>query len=275
MSTDWLAEHLLGPNLVVLDCTVFLRPAEEGGYVRVSGRADYDAGHISGAGFADLITDLCDATKPIGFALPTPEYFCEAMGALGVGDDSRVVLYDRNNSMWAARVWWMLRWVGFDRAGLLDGGQKAWELDGHALSSEFVERVPATLTPTPRPDLIADRDEVMAAINDGSTCLIDALGEAQYKGERTTYGRPGHIPGASNTPAMSLLDPDDGRYLPLDVLAGRFPGDFQARTIAYCGGGIAASSDAFVLTRLGYTNVAVYTASLQEWAADPANPLVV
>ncbi len=114
----------------------------------------------------------------------------------------------------------------------------------------------------------------MAAIDDGATCLVDALGEAQYRGEQNTSGRPGHIPTSTNTPAVGLLEPTSGRYRPLDDLAGMFDADPAARIITYCGGGITASSDAFVLTRLGYRNVAVYTASLQEWAADPANPLV-
>ena len=105
-------------------------------------------------------------------------------------------------------------------------------------------------------------------------CLIDALGEAQYRGEQNGYGRPGHIPGASNSPAMNLLD-DDGHFRSIDQLSAMFDGNRSARTITYCGGGIAASADAFVMTRLGFTDVAVYTASLQEWAADETNPLTV
>jgi len=90
----------------------------------LSGRADYEAGHIPTAGFADLMGNLSDGDSLLKFAVPTPEQFIAAMGALGVGDDSRVVLYDSFGSGWAARVWWMLRWVGFDRAALLDGGLK-------------------------------------------------------------------------------------------------------------------------------------------------------
>ena len=275
VSTDWLAEHLGDDDLVVLDCTVWLRLAEGGGYVADSGRPDFDTAHLPGAGFADLTGDLCDRSSPLRFAVPAPEQFAAAMGALGVGDGRRVVLYDQNRSMWAARVWWMLRWVGFDRAALLDGGLRAWNLEGRPTESGPARPArPATLTARPRPHLIAGRDEVLAAVGDGATCIIDALGEAQYRGEVDTYGRPGHIPGASNTPAFDLVDRDTGRYLPLEVLRRRFPDDPARRTITYCGGGIAASSDAFVLTRLGFTDVAVYTASLQEWVTDPANPMV-
>jgi thiosulfate/3-mercaptopyruvate sulfurtransferase len=206
--------------------------------------------------------------------MPTPEQFCDAMGALGVGDDSRVVLYDGYMSVWAARVWWMLRWVGFDRAALLDGGLKAWTAEERPLSTEPADHPAKQLTPAPRPALIADRDEVFAAINDDAVSLIDVMHESHFKGEMSLYARPGHIPSASNIPATALID-ESGRYRPHDELAAMFDGDRKARTITYCGAGVAASSNAFIMRRLGFTDVAVYMASLQEWAADPDNPLVV
>ena len=130
------------------------------------------------------------------------------------------------------------------------------------------------MTPAPRPKLIADRDEVFAALGNDAVSIIDALPGASFRGEMAMYDRPGHIPGASNIPALSLLD-ESGHYLPNDDLATIFDGDRNARTITYCGGGIAASSNAFIMTRLGFTDVAVYISSLQEWAADPANPMEV
>jgi thiosulfate/3-mercaptopyruvate sulfurtransferase len=274
VTPEWLSQHLDDPDLVVLDATVRVEMDEGGGFRIVSGQADYEGGHIPGAGFADLMGDLSDADSPLQFALPTPEQVSAALGALGVGDDSRVVLYDRSGSAWAARVWWMLRWVGFDRAALLDGGLEAWIAEGRPLSTEPASRPPKQLTPAVRPELIADRDEVLAASADSAVWLIDAMPEAHYRGDMVLYGRPGHIPGASNIPASALLD-ESGRYRPLDELAAMHDRDRSARVITYCGGGISASSSAFVLTRLGFTDVAVYTASLQEWAADPSNPLVI
>ena len=273
VTTDWLSQHLDDPDLVVLDCSVCTQPDDGGGFRNSSGRNDYDGGHIPFAGFADLTRDLSDSNSPLEFAVPTPEQFCSAMGALGVGDDSRVVLYDGSMSAWAARVWWMLRWVGFDRAAILDGGLRVWIAEGRPLSTEPAIEPAKQLTPAPRPELIADRDEVLAAIDD-DVCLIDTMPEEYYRGEQTLYSRAGHIPGASNTSVLSLTD-ESGRYRPHAELAAMFDGDRNVRTITYCGGGIAASSAAFVMTRLGFTDVAVYTASLQEWAADPANPLVV
>lgn len=274
VTTEWLSQHLDDPDLVVLDCTVRMVPKEGGGLKSVSGRADYESGHIPSAGFADLLGDLSDADSPLNFALPTPEQFCAAMGALGVGDDTRVVLYDGFNSVWAARVWWMLRWVGFDRAAVLDGGLKAWNAEERPLSTEAADRQMKKLTHNPRPALIADRDEVFAAIKDDAVSLIDAMPEPHFRGQMALYDRPGHIPSATNISATALLD-EAGRYRPHDELAAMHDGDRKARVITYCGAGVAASSNAFILFRLGFTNVAVYMASLQEWAADPDNPLVV
>lgn len=274
VSVKWLSQHINDPDIVVLDCSVFTEQAEDGSLYSVNGRANFEAGHIPTAGFADLMGELSDQDSPLKFAVPAPEDFVATMAALGVGDDTRVVLYDSYNSAWAARVWWMLRWAGFDNAAILDGGANAWTAAGHPLSSEASNEPRRKLTLALRPELIADRDEVFASIDSDEINLVDALPAAHYRGEIEFYGRPGHIPGAANFSVMSLLD-DDGRFRPNEELASLVKGDPDTRTINYCGGGIAASATAFTLTRLGYTDVAVYTASLQEWAADPANPLEV
>ena len=274
VSAAWLREHVDDPDLVVIDATVLIESDGNGNLRSVNGRTNYEAGHIPTAGFADLLGDLSDAESPLEFAVPSPEQFAAAMGALGVGDDSRVILYDTNGSSWAARVWWMLRWVGFDRAALLDGGLNAWTAEGGPLSSDPATRPTRELTVNLRSELIADQNEVRASIEDETTNLIDSLPAAHYRGEWAMYDQPGHIPGASNVPVPSLFD-DAGHFRSHDELAALFEGDRDTRTITYCGGGIAASADAFVMTRLGFTDVAVYAASLQEWAADPDNPMDV
>lgn len=274
VTATWLANELkTADDLVVLDCTVYLE-RNDAGFVSTSGRAAWAEAHIPGSGFADLDGDLADPASNYRYAVPTPEAFAAAMGALGVGDDTRVVLYDNNQSMWAARVWWMLRWIGFDRAALLDGGLAAWESAGQPVSAEPVTLAAATLTPNARPELIATKADVLAAIDDGATCLIDALPGAMYRGEVTAYGRAGHIPGATNRSASGMVDADTGLFRSLDELRPTFPDDPNARVITYCGGGIAASADAYILTRMGFTDIAVYTASLQEWVQDPDAPLV-
>lgn len=274
VTAEWLSEHINDPDLVVLDCTVLIEMDESGGFNAVSGRANYEEGHIRTAGFADLSSDLADGESSLQYALPTPEEFAAAMGALGVGDDSRVVLYDANGSTWAARVWWMLRWAGFDRAALLDGGLAAWTAGDRVLTTELPNRPMNTLTSHPRPELIADRDEVFAAIEDEEVVLVDVLPEQHFSGEMAFYARPGHIPSAINISVQSLTD-ESGRYRSFEELVGLHEGDRSLRHITYCGGGIAASSSAFIMTRLGFEDVAVYTASLQEWATDPENPMEV
>jgi len=207
--------------------------------------------------------------------MPTPAQFCQAMGALGVGDDSRVELYDTSYTAWAARVWWMLRWVGFDNAAILDGGMAAWTASGRELSLDPVSLPAKKLTPRPRPQLVADHDEVLAGIKDDHVTLIDTLPEMFYSGQAQVYARPGHIPGAININTLGLLD-KTGQFRSLAELEIMHKNlDHGSRMITYCGGGIAASANAFVMTRLGFIDVAVYTDSLQVWADDPANPMVV
>lgn len=155
----------------------------------------------------------------------------------------------------------------------LDGGFGAWRDAGRPLASGDRRAEPATLTPRVRTGLVADRDEVAAAIGDPEVALVDVLTPDSYDGSSPMYGRPGHIPSAINLPVSDLFD-EDGRLLPDNEIARRHAATEGRRTITYCGGGIAASTTAFALTRLCHSDVAVYTASLQEWVADPANPMV-
>ncbi len=279
VETEWLAEHLGDADLRVLECTTILRPGDDGRLRAESGRPAYEAGHVPGSGFADLPGDLSDRESELRFMMPPAAQFAEAMSSYGVGQGTRVVLYDRAGGMWAARIWWMLRAFGFDEAAVLDGGLSKWAAEGRA-TSETVSAYPhGEFVARPREGLIADRGEVLAAIEDGGTCVLNALTAEQHRGEGAArYGRAGRITGSVNVPANSLIDPETKAYLPLEELRARFASagaDTAERVIAYCGGGIAASSDAFVLTLLGYQNVAIYDASLSEWAADESLPMEV
>jgi thiosulfate/3-mercaptopyruvate sulfurtransferase len=278
VETDWLARHLGDPGVRVLECTVYLHPADVPGGFRVeSGRAKWSEGHIPGAGFADLQEDLSDRATSLRFMMPPAAQFAEAMSRYGVGDGVRVILYDRALNIWAARVWWMLRAFGFDDAAVLDGGFKKWTREGRPVSTDAGAAPSRTFTPRPRPGLIADKAGVLAALDDTRACVLNALTDEQHRGTGgVTYGRPGRIAGSTNVPARELVDPETHAYLPLDVLRAKFTaaGALDAqRVVTYCGGGIAASSDAFVLVLLGHPNVALYDASLSEWAADPSLPM--
>lgn len=277
VETDWLEAHLGEPSLRILDCTVFLRPVE-GGVRPESGRAEWARGHVPGSGFADLLGDLSARDTPLPVMMPTAEQFAAAMSRYGVGDGTTVLLYDASMNMWAARVWWMLRAFGFDEAAVLNGGWRKWTAEGRPVSTSDPVHPAARFTPRPRAGCIASKDEVFAAIDDSSIRLVNALSAEEHAGKVTRTRRAGHIPGSVNVPAGSLVDPISHAYLSRDELQRRFAqaGALERETvITYCGGGIAACSDALALSMLGQRNVAVYDGSLAEWASDPTLPLEV
>ncbi len=272
VSAEWLSEHIDDPDLVLLDCTVLVQPDGKGGFESVSGNSSYLTGHIPSAGFADLMGKLSDNNSPFDFVMPSAQQFSLEMGALGVSNDSKVVLYSASQQSWSARVWWMLRWAGFDQVAILDGGMQAWVNAGYPLSTEPGNRPARRFIVSPKAELIADHDEVFAAIGKQKVSLVDAMPEIHYRGEMVMYDRPGHIPGAVNMPSSDLLD-EAGLYKSNDELDMMFESSRDNRVITYCGGGVAASSVAFSLHRLGFKDVAVYMGSLQEWTPDLKNPM--
>ena len=279
VTTDWLAEHLDDPDLRVFECTVFLRPRDGGGYRVEGGIAEWEAGHIPGSGFLDLQQDFSDNDQRLRFMMLGEAAFAEAAGRQGIAETDRIVLYDRLGSMWAARLWWMFRAMGATRAAVLDGGWTKWLAEGRAVSTAPPTYAPTTFNARFDAARFADREEMVATL-DGGACVINALGRDQHSGADggRTYGRAGHIPGSANVPAMELINPQTQAYLDAETLAQQFAEVGAARdqrVITYCGGGIAASNDAFALSLLGYEDVAVYDASMSEWAADPSLPLEV
>ena len=246
---------------------------------RAGGHA-YDEGHIPGAVFADIPADLSDPASPFRFTLPDPEHFARAMGALGVGPGVRVVAYAQESPMWASRLWWLLRYFGFDDVRLLDGGLSSWRREGYPLSSETARVEPASFVARPRRELLATKDDVLRAVGGRPACLVNALTPRAFRGDGPgAYSRPGRIPGSVSVPAQSLVDPDTWCFRPRDELlagvAGLLDSDPEVPVIAYCGGGISATVDVFVLSMLGRDDVLLYDGSLTEWSADPNLPLEV
>jgi thiosulfate/3-mercaptopyruvate sulfurtransferase len=281
IETDELAARLGDPDLVILDSTTHLIPDPKITYTVKPGREDFEKGHIPGAQFVDLQADLSDNTGRYGklrFMLPSAKAFAAAMGRFGVGDDSRVVLYSTTAPQWAARVWWMLRNYGFDNAAVLNGGFQKWAREGRP-----VETGPARPRPlaefTVREDrkLMVGKEAVRDAIGDVGVCTINALSREQHTGTGgNVYGRVGRIAKSVNVPAASLLDPQTGALLPAEQLRAKFDavGAFsKPRAITYCGGGIAASTDALALVMLGHPDVRLYDASMSEWSNDDTLPM--
>ena len=277
VDTDWLAAHLDDADLRVFDCTTHLIPDPPRIYRVESGRADYDKAHIPNSGFIDLQAELSDNTQALRFMMPGPAPFAAAMSAKGVGEGTRVVLYARANIQWATRVWWMLRAMGFDDAMVLDGGFDKWQAEGRPVATAPVAYPAANFVARPRPGLFCDKAEVRAAIDDGAACVVNALRPDQHDGSAPLhYGRPGRIANSVNVPGVGLIDPASKAYRAAGELRRMFrqAGALERdRIVIYCGGGIAATNDAFVLTMLGHDNVTVYDASMSEWANDPAMPM--
>ncbi len=277
VAAAWLQARLGSPALCVLDCSI-THETHDGRPAFGNGHSSWIQGHIPGSQHVDLVGDLSDQAVDTPLMMPPVEQLRDALQAVGVADGRQIVLYDNNFSMWAARVWWMLRAVGVD-ATVLDGGWRTWTRQGRPVESgEEGPRSTGTLTLTPRPGLFVTKEDVLAQLEDESSCLIDALHPKVFRGERQDYARPGHIPGARNVSALHLVDRETHRFLPLADLRERFDAasaNSAERVITYCGAGIAGSSAAFVLKLLGYPRVAVYDGSLNEWTADPALPMVV
>lgn len=270
ISTEELAARIGSPELRIFDCTVYLRKSDDGPFRVESGRGAFDEGHIPESGFIDQVAELSDPDSPLRFTALDADRLTAAFAARGIGSDTPVVLYDRAFNMWATRAWWLLRSIGFDNAAVLDGGWKAWTEDGREVSTAAQPQHPAgSLTPAPRPGMLVGRAEVEAAMADDQVCLVNALSPQVHDGSDDGYGRPGHIPSSKNVFAVQLVEPETHRYRPLEELRSMFDGAGVAgeRIVTWCGGGIAATSDAFVLTRLGHDNIGIYDGSLSEWQA--------
>lgn len=278
VDTGWLAGNLSDPALRIYDCTTYLHYETGTGrpYRVESGRADYDRGHIPGSAFLDLQGELSDNSSRFAFTMPALDDLAARFAAKGVGEGTRAVLYSRGSMQWATRVWWMLRAVGFDDAAVLDGGFDKWSAEGRPTETAETRYPAATLAARPRPGLFVGKDEVKAAIGDAGACTVNALAPDLHRGDNPRYGRPGRIPGSVNVPASALVDAATLTFKGPEEAAAAFVAvgaDPSKRVLVYCGGGIAATLDAFLLHQLGYRDVAVYDASMSEWAKDETLPI--
>ncbi len=272
VQAEEVAARLDDPRLAIFDCRCDLMQPQ-------AGAERHAAGHLPRAAFADLNRDLSSApTAASGrHPLPAPQDFAAWLRARGVNGDTQVVAYDDATGMFAARLWWMLRWLGHDRVAVLDGGFKRWQ----SLGLPVVADVPATRAGqfAGRPDGAAtvDAETVQSAAQDGSQRVIDARAAERYRGEVEPIDRvAGHIPGARNHPSSSLLGAD-GRFLPPDELRrsllATLDGIPPARAIAYCGSGVTACHVLLAMEHAGLHGGRLYPGSWSEWSRDPARPV--
>jgi thiosulfate/3-mercaptopyruvate sulfurtransferase len=277
-----LSGHLDDSSLRLFDATVELaRPPEGGPYAVRSGRPGYEQAHIPGAAFADIAGELSDPDSPFPFTLPSGERFAAAAGSLGIGPGTHVVVYAQDTPMWATRLWWLLRFFGFDAVSVLDGGLPAWRASGRSTDSGSAAYAPAEFTARPRWERLARRVDVedIVAAGDGSVCLLNALTPPVFRGEGpSSYSRPGRIPGSVNAPWTELVDPETNLFRPpadLERALQNAGALGSTPVIAYCGGGISATVDLFALALLGHDEARLYDGSLTEWTRDDALPVEV
>jgi thiosulfate/3-mercaptopyruvate sulfurtransferase len=281
IGTAQLASELGQPGLRLYDCTTYLEPTpadSEDPYIAVPGLRTFEEGHIPGADFLDLQGEFSDQSARLRFMMPAVAQLEAAFGRHGIGKGSRVVLYSIGSMMWATRFWWMLRSLGFDDAAVLDGGFDKWKAEGRPIESGPAKGfAPATFKAMPRSGLFVDKGAVAGAIGEAGTVVVNALGPQFHKGlEPSRYGRPGRIPGSVNVPAATLFDAKSKDFTSLGDAAARFAAQGvtkDRRVIAYCGGGISATIDLFLLHQLGYDNLTLYDGSMGEWAKDKSLPI--
>lgn len=275
----WLKDRLGDPGVRVYDCTTYLhytddhpsKPYEVG-----SGLAGYAASHIPRAAFLDLQNDLSETDSPYSFTLPDLASLAERFERIGVGTPYHIVLYSRNGVQWATRIWWMLHLLGYEKVSILNGGFDAWLKLGLPVDCETTVFPSAELPVSPSPALSVDKEGVLKAVEDGDKTLLNALTEDIHLGQNPRYGRPGHILNSKNIPFHLFVEPASGEIVSpqkarrlLDK-AGVTP---DHEIINYCGGGIAATLNYFVMYQLGFPKLSIYDNSMSEWAMDPSLPM--
>lgn len=266
-----LAAHLTDPSWVVVDVRYSLTDHE-------AGLAQYRDGHIPGAVYAHLSHDL--ASPPTGangrHPLPDAAAMRETFGRLGITSACQVVCYDADN-MFAARLWWMLRYLGHEAVAVLDGGLGAWTRAGHALRAGEEYRSPATFTGTPREAMRVDVATVAAASADGSLRLIDARAPERFAGQNETLDKAaGHIPGAANH-CFKANFREDGSVRPAtelrDLLTAAAGGRPMDQVVMYCGSGVTACQNLLAAEHAGLPGARLYVGSWSEWSSDPSRPV--
>ena len=272
VSTDWLAEHLGDPNLVVLDGSWHM-PAEGR-----DAKAEYGAAHIPGAVFFD-IDAISDHANPLPHMLPTPQDFATAVRRLGVEAASTIVVYDTVGVFSAPRVWWSFRAMGHAKVFVLDGGLRKWVAEGHPVEAGWREPEHGEFKAHPAPGLLADLAAVRGALEGAETQVVDARSAIRFRGEAPEPReglRAGHMPGALNVPWSGVVTADGTLAAPAQLMAAFESAgvDPAEAIITTCGSGISASILALALARLGREDVAVYDGSWTEWAGRADTPIV-
>ena len=271
VTTEWLAEHLGDEDIRVVDGSWHLPTAKR------DARGEFDRARIPGAVFFD-IDAIADGDTSLPHMLPSPEKFARAVGALGIGDGDRVIVYDASDVKSAARVWWTFRAFGHDEVAVLDGGLAKWRSEGRPLASDTPSPIGRRFTARLRTSLVRDLEAVRANLVLRAAQVIDARSSGRFAGaepEPRPGVRSGRIPGSLNLPFQQLYGPD-GTVLPPPALHDVFAKagvDLARPAITSCGSGVTAAGLALGLHVLGHPDVAVYDGSWTEWGGRGDTPI--
>ncbi len=272
VSTDVLARHISDPNWIVIDCRFSLADTTAGEFA-------YSQGHIPGAYYAHLDRDLSSAiTETTGrHPLPSVDDFCQTLGGWGISSASQVVVYDDANGAFAARLWWMLRWVGHVDVAVLDGGWNKWKADGWEVQMQPHSALPAMYKGDALRDAWLSCDEVQAHLAHKDILLLDARAPERYRGEVEPIDPvAGHVPGAANRPFQENLDRFGLFKTPLQLnkeyeqlIAGRTP----EQVVHMCGSGVTACHNLLAMEHAELTGSKLYAGSWSEWIRDIERPV--
>lgn len=264
VSTGWLAEHLGAPDLRIVDATWYMPQLGR------DARAEFRRAHVPGAVYFD-IDEIADRGSSLPHMLPDAAAFARAVGALGIGDGDRVVVYAGRYMSASARVWWTFRVFGHDRVAVLDGGLPRWQEEGRPLEAGEPRPTPRRFTARHRPELVADLARVRRNLETREAQVVDARSRGRFTGtepEPRPGLRGGHIPGSLNLPYDRLFRREDGTLLPPGDLRRAFEEaglDLRAPVMTTCGSGVTACILALGLHVVGRPDVAVYDGSWTEW----------
>jgi thiosulfate/3-mercaptopyruvate sulfurtransferase len=269
VSTDTLAAHLDDPQWLIVDCRFDLAQPS-------AGEAAYRAGHIPGAVYAHLDRDLSGPVTPQTgrHPLPNPERFAVTLSGWGVGADTQVIAYDADNGMYAARLWWLLRWVGHRAVAVLDGGFKAWTAAALPTTTAIPSRRPSNFQAHPDREMWLDADQVQERVQRADWRLLDARAPERFSGKVEPLDAvAGHVPGARNHPFASNLT-SEGRFSAPEELRRRFDesqaGVADDHTIVMCGSGVTACHLLLAMEIAGKPGARLYAGSWSEWIRNPA-----